>query len=106
MERISFGPASVWTSLRQTATPMPPWNGPIFISGGFAGRRVFVAMIVSFRISPGLVERMRKNGSQTALASGRADKEGMMAQGPRRRNAIPEHEAVSSRITRTKFAQD
>ena len=31
--RKNLGPASVWTSLSQTATPTPPWNGPHFFSG-------------------------------------------------------------------------
>src|SRR5205809_7709264 len=31
--RKNLGPASVWTSLSQTATPTPPWQGPHFFSG-------------------------------------------------------------------------
>lgn len=33
IERKNLGPVLVWTSLSQTATATPPWNGPHFFSG-------------------------------------------------------------------------
>src|SRR5437867_1623824 len=68
MLRIVFGPVGVSTSLSQTATPMPPWKGPILSSGGRPGPLAFLAFFAVADMEPHFL-MVLKDRSQTSLTN-------------------------------------